>query len=33
VNHENIARSRLRINALKWMVARMTPRKCGKPRS
>jgi hypothetical protein len=33
VDHENIARSRLRINALKWMVARMTPRKCGKPRS
>jgi hypothetical protein len=32
VDHENIARSRLRINALKWIAARMAPRKYGKPR-
>jgi len=32
VDHENIARSRLRINILKWMVARMAPRKYGNPR-
>jgi hypothetical protein len=33
VNHENIALAGLRINALKWIVARMAPRKYGKPRS
>jgi hypothetical protein len=32
VDHENIARSRLRINALKWIVARMAPRKYGNAR-
>jgi hypothetical protein len=32
VDHENIARSRLRINALKWIAARMAPRKYGNPR-
>jgi len=32
VNHENIALAGLRINALKWMVARMAPRKYGNPR-
>jgi hypothetical protein len=31
VDHENIARARLRINALKWIAARMAPRKYGKP--
>jgi len=33
VDHENIALSRIRINALKWMVARMAPRKYGNRRS
>jgi hypothetical protein len=33
VDHENIARSRLRINALKWIAARMAPRKYGNRRS
>ena len=32
VDHENIARARLRINALKWIAARMAPRKYGNPR-
>jgi hypothetical protein len=32
VDHENIARSRLRINILKWIAARMAPRKYGNPR-
>ena len=32
VDHENIARSRLRINALKWIAARMAPRKYGNAR-
>jgi hypothetical protein len=33
VDHENIARSRLRINILKWIAARMAPRKYGNRRS
>ena len=33
VDHENIARSHLRINALKWIAARMAPRKYGNRRS
>jgi hypothetical protein len=32
VDHENIARDRLRISALKWIAARMAPRKYGNPR-
>jgi hypothetical protein len=32
VDHENIALSLIRINALKWMVARMAPRKYGNAR-
>jgi hypothetical protein len=32
VNHENIARARLKISALKWIAARMAPRKYGNPR-
>lgn len=32
VNHKNIARSRLRINILKWIVDRMAPRKYGNQR-
>jgi hypothetical protein len=32
VDHENIARDRLRINTLKWIAARMAPRKYGNPR-
>jgi hypothetical protein len=32
VDPENIARSRLRIKARKWQMARMTPRKYGNPR-
>src|ERR1019366_5373900 len=32
VDHENIALARLRINALKWIAARMAPRKYGNPR-
>jgi hypothetical protein len=32
VDHENIARSRLRINAFKWIAARMAPRKYGNAR-
>ena len=32
VDREHIARCALRISALKWMVARMAPRKYGNPR-
>ena len=33
VDHENIARARLKISALKWIAARMAPRKYGNARS
>ena len=32
VDYENIARDRLRISTLKWIAARMAPRKYGNPR-
>ena len=32
VDHENIARDRLRISTLKWIAARIAPRKYGNPR-